>query len=501
MSAPISSTSSTNKSGAATRTSPLGKFIESAPKIDPAVALAVRKAGPPRVKYFVPILRMILFHLWFLPSSAILIPLLIAKNALPWLRTHRGWSFRLALGIEATRWAMRNFIFFRLQPIAPRQGGLRERPGLLGALLQSLNASGPGGRVVLPKQLAKTSLQAAKKQNRRRDRIWFDAPQLEYFRGILAIQPGKEGTGAVRTAGYRGPALVEPKWAKAKTRGFWFMRKDGEAPPEVDEKKSERPVILYFHGGAGVTFGAGDIFMGMTLAQNLARTSGIDVFSVDYNLAPFAPCPVPLSQAVGAWIHLQSLGYSPNQIFIGGDSYGGWLTLQLERYLRFEMPALHGEDHNQKPLGLILLSPQLATVNEPFAARERHLKYDIIVRAYPEWGIDAQRIGPKHAKRAGPLADLTNTWVSPYTRSKEEFAELPPIFVANGALECLVDEGIQFVAAARNAGVRNVEHDIAAHEPHDYFTMATSLPVAIRTYKRLGKWAHRIIDERGYEVA
>lgn len=50
------------------------------------------------------------------------------------------------------------------------------------------------------------------------------------------------------------------------------------------------------------------------------------------------------------------MGYAPDQIFLGGDSFGAHLSLALERYLRLEMPALHGEGHAQKPLGMILLS-------------------------------------------------------------------------------------------------------------------------------------------------
>jgi hypothetical protein len=63
-----------------------------------------------------------------------------------------------------------------------------------------------------------------------------------------------------------------------------------------------------------------------------------------------------VTQALAAWLHLQSMGYAPDQIFLGGDSFGSHLSLALERYLRLEMPALHGEGHSQKPLGMILLS-------------------------------------------------------------------------------------------------------------------------------------------------
>lgn len=67
-------------------------------------------------------------------------------------------------------------------------------------------------------------------------------------------------------------------------------------------------------------------------------------------------------QALGGYLYLtDTLGYRPEQIFIGGDSFGAHLTLQLERYLRLEMPAIRGDVEKQGPVspGLLLLSVRL----------------------------------------------------------------------------------------------------------------------------------------------
>ena len=75
--------------------------------------------------------------------------------------------------------------------------------------------------------------------------------------------------------------------------------------------------------------------MGQTLCRTLSSRLKLDIFSVDYNLAPYAPFPVPIVQALAGYMYLiNKYGYRPSQIFVGGDSFGAWITMQLEQYLR-----------------------------------------------------------------------------------------------------------------------------------------------------------------------
>lgn len=172
---------------------------------------------------------------------------------------------------------IRLYCRFKVQPVQPREHGIRESNTALGTLLSIANLSGPGGRVIHPKETIKAALHEA--GGGRLDRVWIAPPPLEAFRGILTVQTGKPGTGFAHGKTYKGPPLVSPSLAKVRTRCFWFMHRDSLAPPKANEKKSrDRPVILYFHGGASVTFSAGDLFMGECLTRNLAHTSGIDVF-------------------------------------------------------------------------------------------------------------------------------------------------------------------------------------------------------------------------------
>lgn len=219
--------------------------------------------------------------------------------------------------------------------------------------------------------------------------------------------------------------------------------------------------------------------------SNSAKTSGLNVFSVDYNLAPYAPFPIPLVQALGGWLYLTNeLGYRPEQIFIGGDSFGSHLTLQLERYLRSEVATIGTT--SLKPgqpvcAGLILLSPWLTTVNEPFESRPNNLAHDIITMDYGDWGVREMQVGPAHKDRCS--LDLLDPWLSPVYKPLEEFAQLPPMFVANGGVEVLVDEGKEWVRKARQAK-RDVVH-VTAVSLLDGRTLSRLMCLLARSATRL----------------
>ena len=409
----------------------------------------------------------LLFHIFFLPSAAVYLPYALLRALVPFLRPHRRWTVQGTMAVLMTRLTIHFMVFLRMQPIQPREGGLRERPGALGTLLAILNNTGPGGRVAHPLLAVEAARKIGHKQGGKRlrnDRVWFDAPPLAYYRGLLSLRTPKGSPLEQRVEGcptYNGPAMVDVAWAKNRTRAFWFMpHGETQHPPAEVKGGQKEPVILYFHGGAAVTFSAGDMFMGATLAANLAKTSQLAVFSVDYNLAPYAPFPVPIVQALGGYLYLtEKLGYRPDQIIIGGDSFGAHLTLGLERFLRLEGPAIGGDVEKQGPVvaGLLLLSPWLAVNNGYYKSRPDNLAYDIVTVGFSDWGLKSMQIGPDFVKRCN--LSLEDPWLSPVNKEISEYSDMPPMFVVNGQLEVLVDEGREFAEKARKAGA-DVTHVI-----------------------------------------
>lgn len=468
-------------------------------KVDPRVLAAIQKASPPRPAVLNPLLRMLVFQVFFLSTSLVKIPWYLLRSIIPRFRLNPNWSFATAAYILVVRRVMRNLIRFGVQPIAPRKGGLRDRNHFLGTLVACLNLSGPGGSVVLAKQSIKALKLDAK--HGRADKVWIPPAGPEYLDGILAVKTSPNDKRRITTDAYTGPPLLDPKWLKWSIRALWFTHKPEIVPPQPRATtKPSRPVICYFHGGAGVTFNAGDAHMGMNLAKTFARNAGIDLFSVDYNLAPFAPSPVQLYQAVSAYLYLiNELKYSPEQIYIGGDSHGSWMTLQLERYLRSYKHVVFDDPASFKIPGLVLLSPWIAPEDLSFKSREKNVDTDIIALSYEEWGVSAQGL----KKLPYPLSD---PWSTHSNKSIGELAAMPPCFIANGGGETLLDEGTHFANLMRKAknlptstssqrivlspGELNckVVHHVYPHEVHDYFTVDTEVANAIKVYKQIGTW-------------
>jgi len=191
--------------------------------------------------------------------------------------------------------------------------------------------------------------------------------------------------------------------------------------------------------------------MGQSLCRKLSSKLKMDIFSVDYNLAPYAPFPVPIVQALAGYLHLiNKYGYRPSQIFAGGDSFGAWIAMQLEQYLRCDGKHLTEKMDGKADTvsgvpGLILLSVciRVLTIPQPWLylcdtqkpSRSKGgigMEYDIIVLEFPKWGIDAMKVGPKHYDRCP--APLEHPWISPGMMSRECMKDLPPMFMALGGL-------------------------------------------------------------------
>jgi epsilon-lactone hydrolase len=82
--------------------------------------------------------------------------------------------------------------------------------------------------------------------------------------------------------------------------------------------------LLYFHGGA---FCLGSLKSYQDPAMLLAQELRVNLYLVDYRLAPDHPYPAALDDALAAWNELRA--ESKELPFLMGDSGGGGLTLAL----------------------------------------------------------------------------------------------------------------------------------------------------------------------------
>lgn len=97
-----------------------------------------------------------------------------------------------------------------------------------------------------------------------------------------------------------------------------LYRSDPDAPA---------PLLIFFHGGGFISC---DLETHDEMCRGLARSAGVQVLSVQYNLAPETMLPRQLEQAVaiGQWAvtHASALGANRAQIALGGDSSGAYLA-------------------------------------------------------------------------------------------------------------------------------------------------------------------------------
>ncbi len=191
-----------------------------------------------------------------------------------------------------------------------------------------------------------------------------------------------------------------------------------------------RRVLLYFHGGG---YCSGSITSHRGMVGRVGRDAAIRTLAIAYRLAPEAPYPAALEDALAAWRFLRDQGYAPGSIAVGGDSAGGNLTLALMLRLRAMGEAL--------PAAAWLVSPWLDLRMTGKTLDSKAAIDPLISRDYLN-GLAA-------AFLAGH--DPGDPEVSPLYA---DLAGLPPVLIQVGSSETLLDDAVRVAAALGAAEVR-----------------------------------------------
>jgi len=97
--------------------------------------------------------------------------------------------------------------------------------------------------------------------------------------------------------------------------------------PRAPAPGERLPLLVYFHGGG---FVLGSLNSHQGLYTRLASAADCLVLAVDYRLAPEAPFPAAVEDALAAldfvFTETAMLGTDPTRILVGGDSAGGTLS-------------------------------------------------------------------------------------------------------------------------------------------------------------------------------
>jgi acetyl esterase len=194
-------------------------------------------------------------------------------------------------------------------------------------------------------------------------------------------------------------------------------------------------LLLYFHGGG---FVVGDLETHDNVCRFLARQAGVRVLAVDYRLAPEHRFPAAIEDALAAFRfaveHAAELGIDPARVAVGGDSAGGNLAAGVARL------ASGGED--SAPALQLLFYPWLDL------ARKRD-SYRLFGDGF--YLTEADLDWYKHHYVADER-DALDPRCSPLIA--EDLAGVAPAYIATAGFDPLRDEGEEYAARLRAAGVR-----------------------------------------------
>ncbi|PWR25629.1 alpha/beta hydrolase [Zavarzinia aquatilis] len=187
--------------------------------------------------------------------------------------------------------------------------------------------------------------------------------------------------------------------------------------------------LLYLHGGG---YCLGSLNTHRRLAWSIAKAAGITSLAIDYRLAPEAPFPAAVDDALAAYRHLLDRGMAPSRIAVAGDSAGGGLSLALMLAARDAGLPLPG--------AAFLISPWADLTNSLPTIASKAAEDPMISKARLD-GFAGAYLGGADALQ--PLASPLNG----------DFAGLPPVLIHVGTAECLLDDSVTVAGRLGAAGV------------------------------------------------
>lgn len=232
------------------------------------------------------------------------------------------------------------------------------------------------------------------------------------------------------------------------------------------------PAIVYIHGGGYVCCKVDNY---TKLLGHQVSDTGVQIFAIDYRVAPEAPFPIPIEDCYAGlqWVHdhVAEFGVDPARIAVMGDSAGGGLAAAT---------AILARDRALSPplAKQILIYPMLDDRNNvPIASMEPFLtwKYSNNLIGWTAY------VGDKAGKDG----------VSPYAAPArvESMTGLPPTYIDVGELDIFRDENIAYATRLLAADISTELH-VYPGVPHGFDGIAPTISVSGRAYQN----RHRAIS-------
>ena len=238
-------------------------------------------------------------------------------------------------------------------------------------------------------------------------------------------------------------------------------------PKTLRTKDGLAPCLVFFHGGGWVI---GNLETHDVVCRKIAHEGELIVISVDYRLAPEHKFPAAVDDAVTAtnWIaaNASKLGIDPARLMVGGDSAGGNLAAVV---------SLHARDHGgAKIAGQVLVYPATEFARTHASHREPETSI-LLTHSVIGWFAD-------HYMGDADRSD----WRASPARAKT-LAGLPPAYVLTAGADPLRDEGDEYAARLKEAGVP-VAYKHFPGQFHGFFTMGKLLKQADVAVTDIATW-------------
>lgn len=232
---------------------------------------------------------------------------------------------------------------------------------------------------------------------------------------------------------------------------------------EYESQDKER-LIIYFHGGGFIT---GSPESHLELTARISHKANTRLLSVDYRLAPEHVYPAAQDDCLNAYLWALDAGYRAENIVLGGDSAGGFFTLQT--LLSIKAKGL------MQPRAAFCLSPLTDAIHFNGDSYATRFECD-------PW------LKPKNISR---LVDLymgeNQSKPDTFCARTSDLSGLPPLLVHVGDQEVLLNDSLDLVARAKDCGV-NASVKVWDDLWHVFQFFASVLPQSREAIAEIGEF-------------
>jgi len=239
-------------------------------------------------------------------------------------------------------------------------------------------------------------------------------------------------------------------------------------PKTLRKTNGLAPCLVFFHGGGWVI---GNLETHDVVCRKLAHEGELKVLSVDYRLAPEHRFPAAVDDAIIStkWAadNARQLGIDASRLIAGGDSAGGNMAAVV---------AIAARDGSVPKLaGQLLIYPS-TDFSRKHASHKDPTTSILLTHSVITWFME---------NYMGDNTDVDDWRCSP-ARVKS-LAGLPPAYVLTAGGDPLCDEGTEYAARLKEAGVPVVDRHFPG-QFHGFFTMGKLLNQANVAATEIATW-------------